>query len=298
MFMFGPDFAVHKKVDALTTDSPVALNISPYVKAMGPISHYVAENYPNAVYMSQNIQSLELLLYGTYPMGAHSAMRQSGVPVSLEHPLVRQNRIRFFLDPKSWFDHLSQYDFSFGTRIHGNIAALLGGTPALLLAHDSRTLELGDYHQIPHRQIGSLPAEADPAALYAECDWEPMNAGHGGRWDRFAAFLAEHGLEHVYDAGNDRGAAFDAKLAGTELPPPVETLMGLTPEQLYAMKRAMGELGEDFKTTLAELTATRAKVDQDQATAGVPKGSKKTPKPPAPLPCGPGTSSTAQSAAP
>ena len=129
---------------------------------MGPISLYGAEHYPNLVYMAQNIQTLELMLHGTYPMGKKGTMLRTGVPVSLKHPLIRQNRVRFFLDPKTWFAHLANYDFSFGTRIHGNIAALLAGTPALLLAHDSRTLELADYHEIPYREIGALPARRRP----------------------------------------------------------------------------------------------------------------------------------------
>jgi hypothetical protein len=274
--MYGPDFAVHKKVDALTTDSPIAFNVSPYVKEMGPISHYGAEHFPHLVYMSQNIQSLELLLYGTYPMGKKGTMLKSGVPVTLEHPLIRQNRVRFFLDPKAWFAHLATYDFSFGTRIHGNIAALLAGTPALLLAHDSRTLELGHYHEIPYREINSLPDPVDPIALYAESDWEPMNSGHGERWDRFAGFFAEHGLDHVYAEGGDRGQAFDDRLAATDLPGPVETLMGLEPEALYAMKRAMTDLGAEFESTLAELKAARA------TPVDLPPKSKKTPKPPQP----------------
>ena len=94
MFMYGPDFAVHKKVDALTQHSPIALNISPYVREMGPISLYGAEHYPNLLYMAQNIQTLELMLHGTYPMGKKGTMLRTGVPVTLEHPLIRQNRVR------------------------------------------------------------------------------------------------------------------------------------------------------------------------------------------------------------
>ncbi len=279
MFMYGPDLAVHKKVDALTTESPIALNVSPYVKEMGPISHYGADHYPHLVYMAQNIQTLELMLYGTYPMGKKGTMLRTGVPVTLDHPLIRQNRVRFFLDPKAWFDHLATYDFSFGTRIHGNIAALLAGTPALLLAHDSRTLELAHYHQIPHREIGSLPDPADPAMLYADADWEPLNAGQPERWERFAGFLAEHDLDQVYGEGGDRGRTFDDQLAATDLPGPVETLMGLQPEELYALRRAMRDLGAEFRTTLAELSSARSTPAPDR-----PANSKKTPAPPAKLP--------------
>ena len=109
----------------------------------------------------------------------------------------------------------------------------------MLLAHDSRTLELADYHQIPHRVINSLPDQPDAAALYAEADWSKLNDGHAARWGEFSAFLHQHDLTHVYDEGQD-ASRFDDKLAATEFPPPVETLMGLPPEELYAMKRTIG----------------------------------------------------------
>ncbi|WP_152361245.1 polysaccharide pyruvyl transferase family protein [Microlunatus speluncae] len=239
MFMYGPDLKITRKVEALRPDSPIALNISPYVSELGPISLDHAERYPNLIYQAQNRQSLELLLHGRYPMSERSKFRDSGVPVTLEHPLIRQNRVRFFLDPRTWFEHLAGYEFSFGTRIHGNIAALLAGTPALVLAHDSRTLELADYHRIPHRRIDGLPERPDAAELYAECDWESLNEGHAERWQTFTGFLDRHRLRHVYLPG-ESAERFDAAIAAADYPPPVETLMGVDPEQLYALKRSAG----------------------------------------------------------
>jgi hypothetical protein len=162
--------------------------------------------------------------------------------------------VRFFLDPKTWFEHLAQYDLSFGTRIHGNIAALLAGTPALLLAHDSRTLELAEYHEIPHRTITSIEEDADAISLYAECDWNRLNKAHPDRWDSFASFLGEHRLTHVYDDGQDP-IAFDDRLAATEFPPPVRTLMGFSPEELYEMRRAVADLGRELHIAHNDLNA-------------------------------------------
>ncbi len=256
MFMYGPNLTVTKRVEELGPHSPIALNISPYVKAMGPISLYHAEHYPNLVYMAQNHRTLELMLYGTYPYPEDKLeeLRQCGVPVTLEHPLIAQDRVRFFLDPQTWFEHLSQYDFSFGTRIHGNISALLAGTPALVLAHDSRTLELADYHQIPHRQIGSLDERADAAELYAESDWESLNKAHGPNWEIFASFLVRHRLTHVYEEGQS-AERFDQALAATSFPPPVRTLMGSPPEELYAMKRTLRDLKAAVRTLRKKLQA-------------------------------------------
>lgn len=260
MFMWGPELAVEKKVDELTASSPIAFNVSPYVARMGPLSRHCAEHYPNLVYMGQNIQTLELLLYGTYPTGK-STMAAGGAPVTLEHPLIRQGRTRFFLDPQTWIDHLTGYDFSFGTRIHGNIAALLAGTPALLLAHDARTLELAEYHEIPHRLITDIDATSDPVALYAETSWEQLTRGHQARWDRFSAFLAEHQLAHVHTAGQDP-TAFDRELDALDFPPPVEPLPEAALDALYELRRDLRDVREELRRTRSQLDRATTTLDQ------------------------------------
>ncbi|SDT43113.1 polysaccharide pyruvyl transferase family protein [Microlunatus soli] len=218
MFGRGADLRIDRRVDAIGPQSAIALNISPYVPEMGPLSRRHAEQYPNLTYIAQNQQSLEFLLTGHYPAPPDSVVFGSGVPVTDDHPLIQQDRTRFFLDPVTWIDHLRDYQFSFGTRIHGNIAALLAGTPAVVLAHDSRTAELAEYHDIPFRLITDAPGQIDAAELYAEADWGPLNRGHAARWSTFADFLRQHDLSTVYDDGQDGGARFDARLAAVDFP--------------------------------------------------------------------------------
>ena len=269
IFMWGPDLAVERRVERLTQESPIAFNVSPYVTEMGPLSQYCAERYPNLVYMAQNIQSLELMLYGTYPMGS-TAMVDNGAPVTLDHPLVRENRIRFFLDPTTWFEELRRYDFSFGTRIHGNIASLLAGTPAVLLAHDARTLELAEYHEIPHRLITEVASDTDPVELHAEASWDRLVKGHGGRWDTFAGFLAAHDLPHVYSDGQDP-TAFDRAMADLELPPPVEPLTAAPPEALYAIRRDLRDTRAELVRTEKRLQRATAKLEEAKAREATAK---------------------------
>ncbi len=240
MFMYGPDLPPTRSVGSLHPDSPIALNISPYVSEMGPASIDLAERYPRLVYIPQDLRSLNLMLNGEYPMTSQRVTVESGVPITLDHPLVASDRVRFCLDPKTWFEHLAGYDFSFGTRIHGNIAAVLAGTPALVLAHDSRTLELASYHGIPHRVIAELD-QIDPVKLFADAEWDTMAARHPALWQEFAAFLARHRLDHVYTPGRD-ATAFDTELDSIAFPPPVHTLMGEPPAKLYAMKHELERL--------------------------------------------------------
>ena len=219
LFMHGPDLAIQKRVPALQRDARLAINVSPYVQAMTPIVTRHIERYPNLTYIPQDLDTLELLLWG--PSGAHDKVAPTDPrPIHLAHPLFRDDKVRFFVDPAPWFQFLSGVDFSFGTRIHGNIAALIAGTPAVVLAHDSRTLELARYFEIPHRLMPEVAPDTDASDLYAEADYGPFNRGHAARFATFAGFLERHGLDHVFRSPAPE-PDFATRLASTSFPPAV-----------------------------------------------------------------------------
>ena len=219
LFMHGPDLAIHKRLPVLERDARVAINVSPYVTAMAPIVTRHVERYPNLTYIPQDLDTLELLLWG--PGGAHDGVAPTDPrPIHLAHPLFRDDKVRFFVDPAPWFEFLSGIEFSFGSRIHGNIAALIAGTPAVVLAHDSRTLELARYFEIPHRLINEVGPDVDAADLYAEADYGPFNRGHAARLATFAGFLERHGLDNVFRSPAPE-PDFATRLATTSFPPAV-----------------------------------------------------------------------------
>jgi hypothetical protein len=216
MFLHGPDHRVDKRVAALTRRSRISLNLSPYVPGLGPIVARHTERYPNLRYAGQHRDALGMLLDRRFTSRTQ-VTDQSVLPTHREHPLVRDGRTSFFVDPEPWMRYLAEFDFSFGTRIHGNIAALLAGTPAMVLAHDSRTLELVRYYDIPHRTMKQVGPDTDAAELYAESDFTAFNDGLGERFDRFAGFLGAHGLQHVYEPGQDP-TRFDRRVAAVRWP--------------------------------------------------------------------------------
>ena len=225
VFFNGPSPRVEKRVEALDPGSRISLNISPYVKAMAPIAASHLERYANLVYVPQVRDDLALMLWGEQK----EPVKNPGMPVHTGHPLYLQDRMRFPLDPRTWIEHLRGFEFSFGTRIHGNIAAILAGTPAMVLAHDSRTLELAEYHQIPYRRITELPQGVDAAELYAETDYTGFHAGLPERFARYTAFLERNGLAHIHQDGQ-ANTEFDDLLGAAGLPPMVGTVMGEGPE--------------------------------------------------------------------
>ncbi len=217
LFLHGDALRVEKRVDRLERDTPISLNVSPYVKQMGDIVMSHVARYPNLTYVAQDLNTLQLLLWGETVPGADDA---SGLPTHTSHPLFRDDKVRYYVDPWPWIRDLASAEFSFGTRIHGNIAAILAGTPSYVFAHDSRTLELAQYFGIPHRTIWEAPPDVDAAELFAEADFSSLNDGHAERFARFRAYLARHGLRDVYAEGEDP-AAFDRRVRETPYPPAV-----------------------------------------------------------------------------
>jgi hypothetical protein len=64
------------------------------------------------------------------------------------------SKLQFFNSQESWVQfHRDNTDFTISSRIHGCVASLLAGKPALLLAHDQRTSELAETMGIPQRPI-------------------------------------------------------------------------------------------------------------------------------------------------
>jgi anti-sigma regulatory factor (Ser/Thr protein kinase) len=217
MFLDGPRLDVAKRTERLTREHRVVITISPYLKAMGPILQHHVARYPNLAYVAQDLSSLEMLVLGTSIDGARP---EEAIPRHPDHPLVRDGTTRQYIDPWPWIADLRGADFVFGSRIHGTIASLLAGTPAYLLAHDARTVELARYFDIPHQALRDTPPHVDAADLYDVADLGPLLDGHATRFDRFARYLAEHNLEHAFDHPGS-AEAFDRRVAATAYPPAV-----------------------------------------------------------------------------
>jgi Polysaccharide pyruvyl transferase len=233
LFIHGPDLRVTKRQPSLDRDARLVLTVSPYVKATGPLTAHHVARYPNLTYVAQDADTFETLLWGT----AADVDPDDPRPIHPDHPLFREDRVRLFLDPPTWFDYLRGVDFAFGTRIHGTIAALIAGTPAVVLTHDSRTLELARYFDIPHRLVTELAPDTDAADLYADADFGAFHAGHPARLATFVAFLERHGLEHIL-RDPPPSPTFDERVAATVYPPPVSAASRVAPAGLGgAVKR-------------------------------------------------------------
>ena len=220
LFLHGPDLTIHKRVETITADSHIALNLTPEVPGIGAFSATQAARHPNLTYIGQDANDLRLLLWGVPFPHVDDAL----TPTHMGHPLYQSDRYRLFLDTWSWYDFLATQDFTYGTRFHGNVAALLARTPAMLLAHDSRTLELAAYHQMPHRIVAEFTEDIQAAELYETVDFADFNTAMPDRFGRYLAFLERNGLDHIWQDGK-ANPSFNAQVAAVTFPPVVKTLV-------------------------------------------------------------------------
>jgi polysaccharide pyruvyl transferase len=236
MYLWGERLNVRRRLDSLTPDAKISIGVSPYVKAMGPVLTHHLEHYPDLTYLPQDRGTLGVLLGGR---AIEKAAFPADAPVHLSHPAFVQDKVRFFVDPMPWLDHLRGRDFYFGTRIHGSMVALLAGTPAMVLAHDSRTRELAEFHRVPFRRITGLAPGADAADFYAELDLDAMDRAHPGNLASYIAFLERNGLPHVWQSG-ETTEEFDRRVAEARFPDPVRAPRAARRAAQRVARRATG----------------------------------------------------------
>jgi hypothetical protein len=259
MFMWGKELNVEKRVPALTRDSRISINGSHSAvrsQGLGAIIRRNHKRYPHLRFVAQNLSDALQMHWRDL---SHPNAAVTGMPSHPDHPMFKEDKVRIYVDPVTWIDDLREFDYSFGSRIHGNIAALLAGTPATVLTADSRTLELCRYFEIPHRRIDSVDKDLDPARLYEESDFGPLVSGHQERFDRFTAFLEKNGLENTFTHG-DGGAAFEARLRELDFP------AGVRPWNEPDIESVTSRFGF-LNGRLAELDADNARLRRELAKA-------------------------------
>lgn len=216
MTLWGPGHQVDVP-ETLEQGAPVAYNVETKDPFGGDLIEDADRNYL-ATYMPQEHETLELMLWATEPYRE----TDHRLPLTASHQQFTAGRAEFYLDGYPWLERLGEMAFSFGARAHGNIAAVLGGTPCVMLTHDSRTIELARHHGIPYVVRGSEAGPTTVQELYALADFTEFNRSHTQRFDILSNFIHENGFEHIYDPGQEAArASYEARIAATTFPPPV-----------------------------------------------------------------------------
>jgi len=182
MFFHGAEFSIANAAGPPSADAAIAVNHSPAAGAhSAEFIRQLLNSYPNSTFVAQENANEETW---------------RGM-ISDEDP-KSSSRVRHFGDISTWLGFMRRQSFSIGTRIHGNIAAMLAGIPAVVLVHDARIQEIVRYHRIPHALAESVTAETRLETLVAGMDVGAANAFARAGFDHYRRFLEKNGLVHAY----------------------------------------------------------------------------------------------------
>lgn len=201
----------------LTKDSRISINTKmKQPKALNRLISDAVTEYPDHHIVMQTHAELAMLRYGV-PIVDKSFARRDGnayYPRTDRHPAVRSGRAIAFVNARAWHMYMQQKDLCFGSRIHGNVCAVLNGTPAFVFTTDTRTEELCRYHGIAHMAASELRGGEDIRSIVEKADFNGVHRGYAQRFEHFVDFLNANSLQHIYrdtpvpqDVPFDRAAA-------------------------------------------------------------------------------------------
>lgn len=117
-----------------------------------------------------------------------------------------QRHFSKFYNVPDWCAHMKQnYDFSVGTRFHGNMAALWAGVPALWMVHDMRTRELCEHLGLPSIPSSRLTEYRELRQLAGKCNYDAFWSKMPQLVSVFLDYLKGNGVGDLLAAQVSRG---------------------------------------------------------------------------------------------
>jgi hypothetical protein len=118
--------------------------------------------------------------------------------------MLASGNVQLIYDIPVWMQFMKDnFDFSVGTRIHGNIAAILSGVPAVVVYQDLRTRELAEFFDIPAVDHLECKNKEELYDMYLLQDYETFNSKFEEKYDAFERFLVKHGIVDSLDVNSE-----------------------------------------------------------------------------------------------
>lgn len=185
----------------------------PAVNGSVDIAFDVINKYDNSIYYDQDLYA-NILYNSDYYDNCTNQLKKVKKIINYDNSnfvlsrLISEDRIKLIADMWDWRNSLISEDFSmsFGTRIHGNIMALLSGVPAIIVPLDIRVREMAEFYEIPHIPIDDVRQNKnlDLFDLFEKLDYTEFNKSFGQKYDEFQSFLIECGvIENQMNSDNE-----------------------------------------------------------------------------------------------
>lgn len=170
--------------------------------------------FPDYHLVQQVRWELAMIAYGTPNIVRAKGKDTTGFyPFFPWHRDVRNGRAIGFTEARTWFDYMQNVDYSFGSRIHGNITAMINGVPSYVFTTDTRMEELCRWANINYMHADDVTDAMDIRDILEGTDFTSVCRGYRQRFDHYVDFLDQNGLPHIYQNGkNPERPPLDAAL--------------------------------------------------------------------------------------
>lgn len=192
LFQLGPNFQVSNAKIEVSNLHPV------FNGRISLVSELMTE-YADSVFMDQD-QFFYPLFQPNYlnNMSVINQMRFNEMFGKEAARYLAEGRIVQIADMNDWWNYLQDKDFnfSFGSRIHGTIMSLLSGVPATIVTQDSRTREMAEFFDIPRVSISRNESVSKQRLhdIYTQADYSTFNASFKKKFENYENFLVSHGI--------------------------------------------------------------------------------------------------------
>lgn len=203
LYQMGPSFKVDGPIKDLTPEK-IIIN--------GKIKYFekILQALPKSIYIDQD-QYFAPLFEPNYLMqhGRGSFLRSAAIFEYLygaySAQLLAENRIIMMPDMGPWFSYLRYHGFQYsvGTRIHGNIMSILCNIPSTVVAIDTRTKEIAEFFNIPYYDLteGTKKKHFCPDKifeLYQQANYTKFNKNFRSKYENYVGFLRQKGIvQHI-----------------------------------------------------------------------------------------------------
>lgn len=269
MYTAGPQLTIRPA--NITPDSRVCINSS--VTAPDNVHEFLAHvttEFEDWHFVPQVWKELRLLYTGSPFPGKFNPL----YPKRITDETYRSGRSEFFLNVPTWLDYMSKADLSIGSRLHGNVAAMLAGTPSIVIPKDARVRELAEYHDFTRVDITTVDGSTDIWKLIESADFQQPCRRQEENFNRFLGFLDKNDIPHIYKDGVPDRIPFFERMENVKLKPPVTTFAQCSLEQ---MSRRLERFNAKYEKKLLNTTPPKK-------PAAASKSSSQETKKPAPAP--------------
>lgn len=155
----------------------------------------VAEKFEKCDFIPQMHDEF-LISYGG---GPSIKATSNSYPTTIKHKMYKEDKVKYFPNLQPWLKFMKKVDFSVGTRLHGNIAATISGTPSILITTDARTREIAEYHCLPSIPYYKITDASDLYELIKEVDLYSAEKVHDKNFKIYLKFLEKNQVSNIFE---------------------------------------------------------------------------------------------------